>query len=163
MLGTVWDYEYSVELESGEVITKKLRLVYNLRALKIYYNFFGSDMMGDFYKTAFKANNAVKALPQELREKITNGENFDIDGLTEEEFTAITNGLLASNSEFTEKATVALIAAGEKELRPADEIMFELPITVNDELYRKELIEFITFCAENTKKNKVAKVWIPQA
>lgn len=154
MFGTVWDYEYTIELENGEVEIKRLHLVYNLRALKIYYNFFGSDMMSDFYKSAFTANNAMKALPEELRKKIATDGDIDIEALSEEEFIAITSGLLASNAEFTEKATVALIAAGESVKRSADDIMSELPITINDEVYRKQLIEFITFCAENAKKKQ---------
>lgn len=161
MLGTIWDYKYSEVLENGETEEKKLHLVYNLNALKIYYNFFGSDMIGDFYKSAHKAKSAVKSLPEELRNKILNGDDLEIDDLSENEFELV-NELLSNNSEFTERATIALIAAGENTKRSADEIRQDLPITINDDGYRKSLTEFISFCAENAKKNKVVRVWIPE-
>lgn len=152
--GTVWDYEYE---EDGE--KRKLHLVYNLKALKIYYNFFGSDLIGDFSKSSIEAFKRFNSLPEELKDKINKGEDFTQVDLTEETL-SIFSASLAGNDDFTVNATIALIAAGEDTLRSADEIEDELPITVREETYRKNLIEFISFCSENAKKNKVLSVWV---
>lgn len=165
MNGTVWDYEYEECADNGEVQKKTLRLVYNLRALTIYYNFFGSDMMGDFYKSSIEAKKKISGLPDDIKLKIANGDDLtdsDFDNLTDDELNALTDGIVSSNSTFVKNATVAMIAAGENALRSAETIADELPITINGEAYRVSLIEFISFCDENTKKNRIVRMWTPQ-
>lgn len=158
--GTVWDYEYEEYEENGDLVKRKLHLVYNLKALKIYYNFFDSDLMGDFSKSAMEALKRFNSLPEELKNKINKGEEFTEEDLTEDTLSLLMNGVLNSNNDFTIRATIALIAAGEDRLRPASEIEDDLPITVTEETYKKNLIEFISFCSENSKKNRITPVWV---
>lgn len=159
MRGTVWNYEYEDFDDNGNAVKRNLRLVYNLKALKIYYNFFGRDLMGDFSKAAINAKKRAQGLSKELQEKLAN-DNLTDDDLSDESLMTLLQGIVADNNEFTVNATIALIATGESEARSADEIEADLPVTVTEETYRKHLIEFITFCAENAKKNKIPPVWV---
>lgn len=157
--GTVWNYEYEEYDENGKPVKRTLRLVYNLKTLKTYYNFFGKDLMGDFARAAVNAKKRAQGLSKELREKLANDSLTDED-LSDESLITLMQGIVSDNNEFTINATVAMVAAGEENVRSAEEIEESLPVTITEETFRKKLIEFITFCAENAKKNKVQPFWV---
>ncbi len=158
--GTVWNYQYEYYDEnSNEPLIGNLRLVFNFKTLKAYYNFFGSDLMGDFQKSALNAGKKFKAIPKTLMEKISDTEKFSFEDLSEDELDLLQNGLITDNSKFIVQATIAMVAAGENRLCSAEEIEEDLPITIRSDEYSQKLIEFISFCDENAKKNKIFPVW----
>lgn len=153
--GNTMLYKYSETID-GKEVAKEIKLVFSPMTLIFYHKFVGRDFFVDFLSLGASAKKDLEAssLRQELKDKISKGEELTLNDLSEKDVIMFSAKTMSENMAFYFNLIAAMIATAQYP-NPLDfaETINSLPLQMyTDEELFSQLNELIAFAVKKNEK-----------